>query len=152
MHIFSKFEKVYVYFCPCFSSCMPLTVSFANSTTFWSTLCRIDGNFFTMVLYLFSSEMVVPYLECSALATFSLSHLSSDHLLSTCSHFCPLGKIVLKKKKNPFFIVFPTEFCFAFSSSITKIEKDSECFYLHFILIKAISKWDRVFVYKFYPC
>ena len=31
----------------------------------------------------------------------------------------------------------------------TNYEKDSECFHLCFILVKVISKWDRVSVYKF---
>ena len=91
-------------------------------------------------------------LKARYLATFSLSHLLLTH-----QHFCSLGKNCIKKpktRKNPkkyFLIVFPTEWRFAFSYSVNNFEKDSECFCLTFVLIKPISKWDRLSLYKFHP-
>ena len=129
-------------------------VSYALNNFFWEfnhyliKFIQVGNNFLLCFSSLFIG-MVVPYTNYLPLATALLIAIIAWSLVSYLLPFPNLlGKILLKEKKRkktkkPFLTVFPTEFCFCFSYSVNNYEKNCKSFHLFFILVKAISKWDR---------
>ena len=133
MHIFSKFEKFYAYFCPSLSSYMLLMVSFADLTTFWSTSCRIDGNISPWFFISFHWKWLSLILNARPLPLlpYFTFHLITCYLLAPISN--PFGENCIQKK-NIFY-------CFSHRVS-----------FRFFILGHQLWKTFQVFSSMFHTC